>query len=190
MAAWFAPGVDHSDPAYWLEHEPIVGELDARLWPVLQKLWGEAYWLGYRSGLKVIGRSGAGVGPEGLIAQAGRRWLNEIIQTRLAKIAAILGSGLSRAETLAAIKAMLGNEQSAEMIAQTEVTRAVSEGAHDAYRTNDIFMVRWQTEEDNRVCPVCDDNEAAGPQFYGTPFPGGAIAPPQHPMCRCALMPA
>jgi hypothetical protein len=50
-------------------------------------------------------------------------------------------------------------------------------------------MVEWVTAEDGRVCEFCDANEAAGPQFPGQTFPSGATQPPQHPRCRCAILP-
>jgi len=191
VSAWFAAEAAEGGlvAAAWLSSQPIRGELEARLWPVLQRLWGAAYHLGIDAGTQVAGTPSAH-SPDELVEASGRTWITEIVQTRLDRIARILSLGLSRAETEREIGDMLGNEQSAEMIAQTEVTRAVSAGAHQVYRANGIYNVRWQTEDDAKVCPVCMANEAAGPRFYGNPFPSGAIAPPQHPMCRCALLPA
>lgn len=71
----------------------------------------------------------------------------------------------------------------------TEVTRAMQEAAMAHYRRTGIHVVSWITENDDRVCPACMANEEAGPHPLGVPFPSGAIAPPDHPRCRCALVP-
>ena len=89
----------------------------------------------------------------------------------------------------AAIAIVLTSTISAAMIVQTEITRAMAAGAAEVYRLAGIQMVEWVTAKDADVCEFCDANEAAGPHFLGQTFPSGAIAPPQHPRCRCALIP-
>ena len=90
----------------------------------------------------------------------------------------------------AAILALLASEIAAIRIVQTEVTRGQAAGAAAIYRDAGVQRVEWVTAEDARVCDFCDANEAAGPVFLGQAFPSGAIQPPQHPRCRCALVPA
>jgi hypothetical protein len=75
------------------------------------------------------------------------------------------------------------------MIAQTEITRAISAAAVSVYKYGPTSEVIWVIEDDN-ACEECKANAEAGPRFYGNPFPSGAIEPPQHPRCRCALIPA
>ena len=78
----------------------------------------------------------------------------------------------------------------ARAVATTEVTRASSQGALDAYRAQGVTGLRWLTEQDRMVCPVCQANEDAGPVPLGAAFPSGDLMPPAHPNCRCAPLPA
>jgi SPP1 gp7 family putative phage head morphogenesis protein len=73
----------------------------------------------------------------------------------------------------------------ADMIAQTEVTRAWSEGLHQvANEYDEIIGYEWFTQQDERVCIVCaplHEKRRKKGEFY----PGGYYAPPAHPRCRC-----
>lgn len=70
----------------------------------------------------------------------------------------------------------------AEMIAVTETTRAATEAekevAADIEKESGVKMVPvWQTNDDERVCPVCGpkhDKEITDGEY-----------PPAHPNCRC-----
>jgi 8-oxo-dGTP pyrophosphatase MutT (NUDIX family) len=75
-------------------------------------------------------------------------------------------------------------------VALTEITRGSSQAAVGAYQARLITHGRWVTEQDRKVCPACQANADAGPIPIGQPYPGGPAYPPQHPHCRCALMPA
>lgn len=77
----------------------------------------------------------------------------------------------------------------ADEVAVTETSRAVNEAARRVYEHAGIATARWLSENDTRVCPVCDRNEAAGPVLLGHPYPSGDVAPPAHPRCRCVLLP-
>ncbi len=71
----------------------------------------------------------------------------------------------------------------AEMIAVTETTRAAS-GAEQAYadelRKQGLELVlRWQTNNDDRVCPIC------GPRHAKLQGDGWSDPPPAHIRCRC-----
>ncbi len=72
----------------------------------------------------------------------------------------------------------------AEMIAITEVTRAVNQATRiyqQLIREWGLEMARiWRTSHDKLVCPVCSPNEGK-PEWDWT-FPEG---PPAHPRCRC-----
>lgn len=78
----------------------------------------------------------------------------------------------------------------AHQVAITELNRATSAATMATYRSIGLTKHEWATAEDQRVCPVCDSNADASPIDIGTPFPGGVLYPPQHPGCRCALIPA
>lgn len=156
---------------------------------MLQEIWANAWALGVQSARKITGYQGQPnqQAYQQTLTRYASQWANQIISTLLGKIAAILvagGTGIA-----AAIAVILASTASAAMIAQTEITRAMAAGAAEVYRLAGIQMVEWVTAEDAHVCEFCDANEAAGPQFLGQTFPSGAIAPPQHPRCRCALVP-
>lgn len=42
----------------------------------------------------------------------------------------------------------------------------------------------WKTEEDDKVCPICDDLSDELEDYWSDEFPDG---PPAHPNCRCRL---
>lgn len=74
----------------------------------------------------------------------------------------------------------------AEMITLTEITRAYNAGILAMYRQNGITKFQWKTTGPD-PCELCIANAAAEPRFYGTPWPSGAVDPPQHPRCECVL---
>lgn len=50
------------------------------------------------------------------------------------------------------------------------------------YEDNDVLMVEWVTQKDERVCPECR-------ALDGLRFPLNDAPPPQHYNCRCFLIP-
>jgi hypothetical protein len=46
---------------------------------------------------------------------------------------------------------------------------------------------RWYTNEDDRVCPVCDLDETDREVEMDEDFSNGFDGPPAHPSCRCWL---
>jgi len=71
----------------------------------------------------------------------------------------------------------------AEMIAQTEVTRASSQGEQKVAQELEKQGIRltpiWNTSVDERVCPICMPRN-------GKEITDG-LFPPAHPRCRCSL---
>lgn len=70
----------------------------------------------------------------------------------------------------------------AEMIAVTETTRAATEAerliVEELFKTYNIRMIPyWNTENDERVCPICAPRD--GKEIKDN------IYPPAHPRCRC-----
>lgn len=175
----------------WLNGRNIAGQIKAALSPVLMKLWQTAWQAGSKGAGEAAGRFEAIPAQivADRIARLAAKWLDEVTATRIRRIAAILAKGGSAAELEAALKALLGSQEDARLIVVTETTRAMSTAAGEAYRAARVEKVRWITRSAN-PCPVCLANEAAGPRYVGEPFPSGSTAPPEHPNCECALIPA
>ena len=60
---------------------------------------------------------------------------------------------------------------------------AVYRARLDAFRDAGVEYVRWVTQDDERVCDDCDDLD-------DQVFPIDEVPPPQHPRCRCYIVPA
>lgn len=102
--------------------------------------------------------------------------------------ASVQGWGLDRLAE--ALERAFMTRWRAEMIAATEAARAQGAAMTDVYRRFGVRWVRWQTRNDNLVCPRCMANQKQGTIRLGKPFVSGAVAPPQHPRCRCWLRPS
>jgi hypothetical protein len=157
--------------------------LKASLREILAELWADAY----ESGIGDVNISGQAVQDQ--VNQQSATWLNQVTQTRVQQIAAILAAGGTAAAMAAAILAVLNSASAALKIAVTEVFRALNAGALAAYRRSGVGMVRWVTRSAH-PCPVCVANEAEGPIHVGAVFQSGDQAPPAHPNCECVLVPA
>jgi len=84
----------------------------------------------------------------------------------------------------------LYDEDTAVTLVGTQINIWTGLSAHEYYMANSVAWIRWQTEEDGRVCPRCGENEDAGPVLTGQPFPDGHTSTPGHDRCRCAILPA
>jgi SPP1 gp7 family putative phage head morphogenesis protein len=99
-------------------------------------------------------------------------------------------AGESATQIAERLRAVLTDDTWAHMAALTELTRASSAGAQTAYTDAGTALLAWNSEDDNRVCQVCLDNEGSDPQPIGGAWPDGSTAPPAHARCRCWLSPA
>lgn len=111
---------------------------------------------------------------------------------RLRAIAQVLAhaaaTGMDRHQLAQALRDALADDAWARMTALTELTRASAEAARTTYQAAGLTRWQWTAEPD--ACPTCLANAAAGPRTIGEPWPDGATAPPAHPHCRCAPLPA
>ena len=175
----------------WLSGRDVARQIANALQPVLMKLWAAAW----QAGAKGAGEAAGGFREipaqviQDRITRMAARWLDEVVGTRIRRIAAILARGGTAAELEARLQAVLVDEDAASLIARTESTRAMQMAAIEVYRTAGVQRVRWITRS-GHPCQICLDNEAAGPRYLGEPFPSGSVAPPEHPNCECALIPA
>ncbi|MFD0393343.1 phage minor head protein [Streptomyces nogalater] len=105
----------------------------------------------------------------------------------------LLAEGAERGDsptTIAqAIEDLLTDATRAEMIATTELCRAISQASLRTYQANGIERIEWASAGDGRVCPICQKNADGGARRPGSQFPSGQTSPPGHPWCRCALVP-
>lgn len=72
-----------------------------------------------------------------------------------------------------------------EMIASTEINRAMSEAA--LRKMNRIGLDYKQWIVSTACCDVCAENQDASPLPVNDLFPSGDMYPPAHPNCRCAV---
>ena len=86
--------------------------------------------------------------------------------------------------TLAAMLALIFSDARARMIARTEVTRIYALGNAAAWQSAGIRKVRWNTQRDERVCPICAPRDG---QLYQITDLGQF--PPAHQNCRCWVEP-
>lgn len=106
-------------------------------------------------------------------------------------VRAAIDEGLSNDDVSAKIvESYAFSNARATVIARTETNRASNAGALQAYRASGVVSGKqWLTAEDDKVTPDCEDNGDAGVIALGAKFPSGADAPPDHPNCRCTILP-
>jgi hypothetical protein len=113
-----------------------------------------------------------------------------VLETKLDRIGTALAKALEEGWTSAKaaqmIDTIVDDPQHALVIAQTEMSRAVSVATRDRYESAGVGQVEWLVAEG---CDVCQENADVGPIDIGDTFPSGDSEPPAHPNCMCALAP-
>jgi SPP1 gp7 family putative phage head morphogenesis protein len=172
-------------------------------------------WRGWAPGDHAAARQIAGDGLARLLADADIH-IQSIAESRVGELADVLEQALasdvreiepyhkppgvysmqdvlparnSISDLAAKLENVLDNPSRAKMVAHTEMARAQSAATLESYEGTGVREKAWLTAEDAKVCPLCDANEAEGAVPSAQPFASGAMAPPGHPLCRCALMP-
>lgn len=78
----------------------------------------------------------------------------------------------------------------AMLIARTETASADVMGNVIAYRESGVVKGKqWITAHDEKVTPDCAANGAQGVIDFDKAFSSGAMFPPDHPRCRCDVIP-
>ena len=198
-----------TDAESWLASQGVT--LTASLRGVLRNIYTDGWIIGDRSAMSLVediavdwagwtpgdekaalAIIGGDRGLEQLLTQADVT-ISSIAEHRMDALALELATALengSSVDTLArALRGVLDNPSWAEMVATTELNRAMSSATLARYAENGIEASWWMTAEDERVCPDCGGNEDAGAVPIDQPFPNGSYQPPAHPICRCALAP-
>jgi len=116
--------------------------------------------------------------------------LDGITDTKLNRIGTVLGQalavGITPKDVSILVDQVINDPQQALVIAQTEMSRAVSVASRDLYETSGVEQVEWLVAIG---CEDCQENADASPIGIDEVFPSGDTEPPAHPNCMCALAP-
>jgi SPP1 gp7 family putative phage head morphogenesis protein len=93
--------------------------------------------------------------------------------------------GLSSRQASRLIQDHVQSASRALTIAITETNRVSSYAAMETYKHFGLEQQEWLPMN---PCDICALNDGAVVNI-GSPFPSGVTQPPQHPNCRCALIP-
>lgn len=186
--------------------------LVTRLGQTLKNLWKEAWFLGDESAKAVIARTGvdwgewepgdpdaamivgSGARLQALLDSYGVQTIKSVANTNMDRLAEEVRKAVANGDSAGSLSRrlpqILNVPGRADMIARTEVARAVTAATMSRYTQTGISRKEWEVAPDERVCPTCHGNELAGSIPTTQAFPSGVMAPPGHPNCRCAIMPA
>ena len=116
--------------------------------------------------------------------------LDGITDTKLNRIGTVLGqalaAGITPKDVAVMVDQVINDPQQALVIAQTEMSRAVSVASRDLYETSGVEQVEWLVAIG---CEDCQENADSSPIGIDEVFPSGDTEPPAHPNCMCALAP-
>lgn len=131
-------------------------------------MWQSAWELGYRSAGELLGKVIAGPGGQlqAFLDTEGTHWLDQVSRT---------GLGNSSARS--------------EIIARTEVARAMNAGAMQCYKDSGVSHKHLLISPDD-ICEICTAAKSEGDIPLDAIFPGGGQGGPFHPNCRCIPAPA
>ena len=139
---------------------------------VLTPLWTEAWNLGYAAAKSLVTGQPAdftakhdGEALAGFIGTEGEHWLDQIARTGLGN-----------------------NSARSELIARTEVARAINTAAIQCYRDYGVTHKHLLLSPD--ACDICKDAAEDGIIPLDAPFSSGGVLGLAHPACRCAPAPA
>lgn len=204
-----ASGPDDADTAAareWLAQYGTQDAINSALSGVLGDLYTEGQLIGDRSSVAVLtgnrvdwgawtpgdpaaanlvlGSDGLGAGLQRMLTDEGIT-IKSIGTGRFDEMAQAIALSLENGDSVGTLardlRDVLDDARWAELVATTEIARAVSRASMNTYRANGIEYASWLSAEDGRVCAICEDNEANGPYLLAD-FP----EMPGHPRCRCA----
>ena len=128
-----------------------------------------------------------------LLSDYGISAIRSISGTNMGQVAQILSDalsgGLSSQSLASQITGLLLSPSRAQMIAQTEIARAVSAATLDRFTAMNVTAKEWLIAP-AMACPVCVANAKQGAISTDADFRSGVKSPPAHPSCRCACSPA
>jgi Phage portal protein/ParB-like nuclease domain len=188
----------HSAAAF-LTAAGLAAAISAVLKRILADLWAEGNAAGTAAAAELTGTAlGADEARLQQLIDANAVRADGMASTRAERIAQMLddasdeiasGGQVTEDDLAASLEDAMAGEAGLTAITQTEVTWSMAEAALGYYYRAGVTTVMWQTDPGSNICPICVENEEAGWLPVGEPFPGGMDQPPQHPRCRCALIP-
>ena len=138
----------------------------------LTPLWEAAWHLGYASAKSLVTGEAAdftvkhdGDALQGFLGTEGEHWLSGIARTGLGN-----------------------NSTRSELIARTEVARAVNSAAIQCYRDHQVTHKHLLASPG--ACEACEDVADDGDIALDAPFSNGGVLGLLHPACRCAPAPS
>lgn len=133
----------------------------------MNDLWTKAWHLGYESANELLGTKGSNDGAlQAFLGTEGVHWVEQVART---------GLGNSNARS--------------ELIARTEVARAVNAAAIQCYRDNGVQHKHLLVSPDD-TCDICVSAKNTGIIPLDSIFSKGGLGGPFHPACRCVPAPA
>jgi hypothetical protein len=116
--------------------------------------------------------------------------IDGILSTKLDRIGTILSQalevGVAPSQVSILVDQVINDPERAMVIAQTEMSRAVSVASRELYQDSNVEQVEWLVAEG---CADCQENADASPIGIDEEFPSGDTEPPAHPNCMCSLAP-
>ncbi len=136
---------------------------------VMTPMWEKAWDLGYDSACYLLGKTPGDSTShrQGFLDTEGAHWLDQVARTGLGNPAA-----------------------RSDIIARTEVARAMNAGAMQCYRDSGVTYKHLLISPDERACEACLDAADDGDIPLDAPFSSGGLSGPVHPQCRCVPAPA
>jgi HK97 family phage portal protein len=120
------------------------------------------------------------------------RLIRDIDSTTLRDVKTIIAQWLESGGTIADLTKQLSpvfnDPDRAEMIAQTESSRAYTAGAIERWSEVGVEQVKWNTVRAANVCDICEPlhNQVSTVERG---FGAEGFLPPAHPRCRCWIKP-
>ena len=182
------PDINNVSPSFWTESGEV---LQAALARNFQGIYVAA-------AQQILDAQPIGV-DWGIVNQNAANWarrysfdlVSGITDTTRNAISDAVAAFFERQQTIGDLRAVLSEIYGpvrADMIAATEVTRAAVQGelgvVQELERQGVQMQAIWETNVDERVCPICAPLQGTTRDRWGLAYPSG---PPAHVRCRCWL---
>lgn len=170
---------------FWQQY---TAELRAEIASPLRQ-YIEQSFTSYSDYVNFIDRSGAVGDIDTLMTRAITDSARGIAETTQRQLQAMINEGIAQDEIIERIALRFGSGH-AEQVAVTEITRAegyFSEALSQRLAEQNVeTTIRWITQVDEKVCPICGPLHDTIKQNGGWLSKGMLISgPPAHPNCRC-----